>query len=630
MIARIGSFEIFVFFLFMTYISTQLAIAQKKEASSTFPYYPRYSKISFSQDLNIFQWNYVLNYQKTLNNQLQVEIAESFRSTLQRISAEDLWKDNQDLTISFRYPLANNVSLKTDFFSHLRSDPLAGFDNDVTLNSGSARIIYRPSPKISISPVLGSKWQTQLEQSDHGVSYGWDAQFNDIEVHGYKNDLTFLGAQDVFPQRINQDFKFRYKIERSFYEGTADTLIVFYERLRRDSFGADVDGLFIRNLTQSYKGLENRLSYSLAPNVSVLLKNSLLFTTFKVNNLRDKDVDLRKDDARFESSHALNLRVQKPTWFGNVNWSIRSGSRDDRRPQEKTVDPFKARHPSLGFNTDDVQVVLSLQAGSKVTSKDSLGLYSSVSRFQYDTSDTTNPNSHDQLRWHFNFSHERRFSKYLRLQWRASVFLNHFVYISSKFSSGNNWERVFQLMPVIYFQPSENFKFKQSFTVRAKYQTYDFDDPETSNRNIVNRQFILTNTSNLRLSSNTWAELKFHLEFSEQGKLFYQLWRQRLALSWRNQEIQILFRHKIGTNFVFAPGASFFHQLRWDYNVNPDGDLEKKLKGKHTNLGPVLEISYRPSDNLEVAFLGNTQIVYSSRRPTEHINNFDVNLNWFF
>ena len=63
------------------------------------------------------------------------------------------------------------------------------------------------------------------------------------------------------------------------------------------------------------------------------------------------------------------------------------------------------------------------------------------------------------------------------------------------------------------------------------------------------------------------------------------------------------------------------------YNLN---DLEKRLKGKHTNLGPVLEISYRPSDNLEVAFLGNTQIVYSSRRPTEHINNFDVNLNWFF
>ena len=632
MIVRVYLFEIFIIFILpsILFISAKLTFAQKRQESSILPFHPRFSKLSFSQDLNIYRWNYILNYQKTLGNQLEFEIAEDFRSTLQRISSNDLWKDNQNLTIRFGFPFASNLSFRTELFSHMLSDRLARFDNDVTINSGTVRILYQPSPRISISPVVGSKWQTQVEQGDHGFSYGLDAQFNEIEIDGYKNDIIFLGEQDVFPQRKNQDFKFQYRIERQFYKQTADTLIIFYDRLRRDSFDADADGIFIRNLTQTNRGMENRLRYNLASNLTFSLSNSLLFSTFKVNNFRDEEVDLRKDDARFESNHAVGLRFQKSTWFGNVNWSIRSSSRDDRRSQKKIVDPFQTRHPSLGFDTDDVHVRLSSRGGLKITSKDSLGLYSSVLKFRYDTSDTTNPNSHDQLRWHFNFSHVHHFSDVLHLQWRASVFLNHFVYISSKFSSGNNWERIFQLMPVIYFQPSKNFNFKQSFTVRAKYQTYDFDDEETSNRNLVIRQFILTHTSNLHISSKTWVELNLHLELSEQGKLFYHSWRQRLALSWRNQQVQILFRHKIGTNFTFAPGANFFQQLRWDYNVSPERTLEKRVKAKHTNLGPILQISYRPSGNLELVFLGNTQIVYSSRRPTDYINNFDVNLNWFF
>lgn len=627
---RISLFKIYYWIFPFLFSHPPLAFTQNIQESQAPSFYPRYSKLSFSQDLNIYQWNYKLNYEKELQNRLKFEISEDFRSTLQRISTNDLWKDTQNFALSIGYPLTNNLLLKTEFISYMLSDPLAGFDNDVTINSGGVRLIYQPSEKFYISPKMTNKWQTQLEQSDQGYSYGWDARLDQFNIHGYKNDFSIIAEQDYFPQRKNEDFKIRYKIERQFYEQTADTLLIFFDRLRRDSFDADAEGIFIRNLTQTNRGFENRLSYRLARNVSLLLRNSLFSTSFKVNNLRDEIVDLRKDDAGFESNHTISLNVQMPTWFGNVSWSFRSRSRDDRRPREKIVDPFRTRHPSLGFNTDDVHVVLGVSGGLKFTSKDSLGLFSSVSRFQYDTSDTTNPNSHDQLRWHFNFSHTHKFSPVLNLLWRGSVFLNHFVYISSKFSSGNNWERIFQLAPEIYYQPSENFYFKQRFIVRAKYQTYDFDDLATSNRNIVNRQFILTNTSNFRITSNTRVELHLNLELSEQGKLFYQLWRQRLALSWRNQEIQIYFRQNIGSNFVFSPGCNFFQQLRWEHNVKPDGSLEKKIKDKHTNLGPLLQILYRPSQNLEFVFLGNIQVVYSSRRQTEYFNNFDVNLNWFF
>lgn len=603
-------------------------------ATSTFgqgrgsSYQPRYSKLTFSQDLNIFEWLYTLNYQKTLNNKLQIRIKEDFRSTLQSISSQDLWKDNQNLTVALNYQISKQVSFEPEILSHILKDPLAGFDNDLTFHSGTAKITYQPNSKVQLSPKISSKWQTQFEQSDQGFGYGINATLYDFDVNGYRNDLSVIGEQDFFPRRRNEDLRVRYQIKRKFYEATADTLVIVFDRLRRDTFGADTSGIFVRNLAQSNRGFENYLSYRLGSNTTVFLKNSILATTFKVTNLKEEEDDIRKDDSGFESRHSVRLSVNKPRWNTNIGWNYRFRSRDDRR-QDLTPDPF-GRHPSVGFDIEDVFVELNLRSGYKLSSSDSVGFFAAVSKFQYDTSDTTNSNDHDQIRWQATFSHGHEFSPSLRLVWRGSVFLNHFVFISGKFSGGNNWERVFQLKPEIVYRPSHTFYSKQSFIVRAKYRTFDFDDPTTSNRNIVNRQFILANESKIGLSRKSWIELRVNFELAEQGRLFYSLWRQNLALSWRNQEAKVIFRHRIGSDLTIALGGKFFQQSRWQHRINSQGVSEKKLQEKHTNYGPIMEASYRPSSSVEFLFLGNIQIVNSSRRNADQINNFDVNLNWYF
>jgi len=93
-------------------ISTTSTFGQGSGSS----YQPRYSKLTFSQDLNIFEWLYTLNYQKTLNNKLQIRIKEDFRSTLQSISSQDLWKDNQNLTVALNYPISKQVSFEPEIF----------------------------------------------------------------------------------------------------------------------------------------------------------------------------------------------------------------------------------------------------------------------------------------------------------------------------------------------------------------------------------------------------------------------------------------------------------------------------------------------------------------------------------
>ena len=602
--------------------------AQNTGGQSLSQFGSKYSKLNFRRQLNIYEWIYTFSFQKRLENKLEFKIDEAFSSTLQRISSEDRWKDNQNLTLNFKYPLSRKISFEPVFTSRILSDPLARFDNDIRFYSGAAQLNFQPSPNIKISPRVSSKWQTQVGQSDHGFGYGGEASVDDFDLFGYKSDISLLGQLDFFPMRRNEDLRVRYKIERQFYESTADTLVLIFDRLRRDTFGADTTQVFVRNLTQSNQGFENRLSYKVGENTLFFLKNSIFSTTFRVKNLKDETTDLRKDDSGFGSENSAKLSIRKLNWFTDVTWHYQFHSREDRRPRDTTPDPFGI-HPSVGFDNEDILTGLGLRSGFRVDANDSLGISASVTKFQYTTSDTVTPNDHDQIKWQFTFTHSHQFSEDLRLVWRGSVFLNHFVFISRKFSGGNNWQRFIQLKPEVVYQPSKNLSIRQGFTVRAKYQTFDFDDAETGLRNTVNRQFIVFNKSHFALTSKSSFELGVNLELAEQGRFFINGWRQSLALSWRNQQVNAFYKKRIGANFHFSAGLNFFRQVRWNHKVDQEGKLKKSVRSKHTNFGPVWAVTFRPSSSLELLFFGNIDVVHSSGRSTKQINNFNLDLKWF-
>jgi hypothetical protein len=602
---------------------------------------PMYSKLQFRQELNIYEWLYRFSYENLLFEKLMIDVKEEYSSTLQTFDSQDKWKDNQRLSVAFRYPVKKNLLFEPNFSSHLLRDPLSGFNNDVTRHSASAKLAFVPGYNFRIASQVGTQWQEQVDRSDQGLSYGAAADYLDFDLYGYRNNFTLEGARVDFPQRTNDDLRLYYSIDRQFYENTADTLTIVLDRLRRDSFDKtgpvtpETDGsnptpiIFVRSLVQTNKRIQNSLSYRVSSDSRLLLRNSITSTTFRVMNFfEDDEESLTRDDAGFEANHALHLNMMKQRWFTQFGWEYRLREKEERRPRDTTPDPA-GRHPALGFDTQEALTSFNLRSGFSVDLNDSLGLYAAVSRFKYDTSDTTNPNDHDQLRWQTTISYQHRFSPSLAIVWRASAFLNHFVYISGKFSGNNNWERIFQLAPEVHFRPGRLFHSQQRFVVRAKYQTYDFDDPQSSNRNIVNRQFVATNATVVPLTSSFSLDVTANLELSEQGRFFWDSWRQQLALAWRNEDLQILLRKRFGYLSV-AAGGSFYRQIRWIFRPDTDGGIRKVQNATHENFGPIMEISYRPSDSMEFLFLGSIQIVNSSSRTTDRINNVDVNLNWFF
>lgn len=603
--------------------------------------------LDFGQDLNIYQWRSLLSYQTKAGERLLLSLRENYRATLQELPDEDLWKDEQQFAFDLKYALSNHWLLKSSIDSEVLSDDLSTFRNRIFHHSADLGASFQPNYYVELSAATAIKWQSQdallrktnpqnleiesesVTNRDRGLGLWGEATVNDYDYNGYRNNLLISGQQHFFPQRKNADFSLRYKVLKEFYSGTADTLILFFERLRRDSFDGD-STVFVRNLNQVQRGLENRLSYRVSADASAFFNMSVMTNSFRVHNIREDSVQVRKDDFGFESGNSFGFKIDKERWYGRIQWRYRQRTRDDNRPREEP-DAF-GRFPTIGFDKEDELVELTLTAGHILSNADSLGLYASVSKFQYDTSDTTNPNSHDQHKWQTTFSHKHRFNAALSLKWHISAFLNHFVFISSKLSGGNNWERNFQLAPEVLYSPGKHFSFRQAFVVRAKYQTSDFDDAATSNNNVVNRQFIMANNTYYEFASGNRIEGAFILELAEQGKLFYNLWRQSLALSWRKIEFRVLHKISWGGRLKFSYGGNFFKQIRWEHRLGSTGARERKLSSKHTNWGPVIEVVYQPGSNLELVFSGNIQIINSidSRRKIDPIRDLDLHLNWLF
>jgi hypothetical protein len=112
--------------------------------------------------------------------------------------------------------------------------------------------------------------------------------------------------------------------------------------------------------------------------------------------------------------------------------------------------------------------------GWRFQPSDSLAFGTSLSRLQYDTSDTSNFDDRDEFRLDFRLSEWHSFSHRLRMQVDFIASLYHLAYIFGERSADNNWNRIFRIVPKIFFIINSSVICQQNFEVLANYVDYDF------------------------------------------------------------------------------------------------------------------------------------------------------------
>ena len=236
----------------------------------------------------------------------------------------------------------------------------------------------------------------------------------------------------------------------------------------------------------------------------------------------------------------------------------------------------------------------------------------------------------DELRINSRVLYSHMFNELFALDLLASVNLYHMVYIFGERSADNNWNRIFRLKPSLRWKPSASLVVHQSFEVLSNYVDYDFENKSPSTRSFVFRKFALEDSLQWKLLPHTFLSLDYKLQLEENGQLSWSDWTEKILVTRRKQWLHFYLKYKKLGYINIAPGFSVHKREEWRHKVNPAGGTLKDKSDTYLSIGPIMRVTYRPTNTLQF-FMDTVRYKVTLGRENEYyINNIEMGLNWLF
>ncbi len=587
------------------------------------------SNIRFKQEFNTYIWNFNVNAFQIVHNRWQFKISENFRTSLLNTSSTvDKWKDDQTLDVGLNYLLSPQFTLNSRVNSVVFMDKQSGFTNDIRTHYGNIGLTYTPTNNIMASIAAGPKWDKRYEQNDQGYNYSIHTQAVDLDWEEYQNSLDFVLENEKYEKRQNYDVNLNYTAFREFSPGTRDSLNVFTNNQRRDnytSFSGDIE-----SLREQVRGINNTLSYKIGDHVNMTLNSGLYFKNVEILSFLNQNEEKRRkrNDQRISQDVYWHLNYPGLTNYLQFSYWTQNQSYDIELTNTNV--PFSQRTAFVTPDNESSRIMMVGGLGKNITKKDSLYSYVSISKYQYDTPDTSNFDDRDELRINSRIIAFHNFNAILSMELQASLNLYHMVYIFGERSADNNWNRIFMLRPVFHVTPNNRFKLRQSFEVLANYVDYDFDDMYTQTKSFVFRKFSIDDSLQYRLSRRTLFQMDYRLQLEENGQLSWDDWTERVLVTRNKQWLHALYGYEPREYFTISSGYSYYIREEWRHNTTVEGVEEKEKFGVYTSQGPILRFQYAPSSRSRLILDAVRYKVNPPDQTEYYINNIELQLNWVF
>ena len=585
--------------------------------------------LGFRQEFNTYLWTVNAALDKQVSQKLRFSFAENVRTSLLRIASEgDRWKDDQNLDMKISYLLTPQLRATTQATSIIFLDKQSGFFNNVRSHAGFAGFSYSPNPRINAAFSLGPKWDSRYNQNDRGLSFSADANAANIDLSGYDNNLSFALGEDRFDRRTNSNLRANYRVSRQFAQGAADSLSVYLSNQRRDNYVSLVGD--IESQREDLKGAKNILFFDIGNGINLSLATQLDFKNVELLQYGETSESRRRKrhDQRIANDVHINInrnlvrgRVDFSSWIQEQRYDL-DVSNSDR--------PFSARTAFITPDNASSRLLLSTSLSSNISVRDSLAGYASVSKYQYDTPDTTNFDDRDELRINTRFSWTHALDPALKIELLAGVNLYHMVYIFGERSADNNWNRIFLLRPSIEYQPEKRFRLHQEFEVLANYVDYDFEDTNLQTRSFVFRKFAMTDSLFWQLSSHTSLLFDYRLQLEENGQLYWDAWSEKIIVDRIKQWAHIYWRYFVMRRFQLSPGYTVYKRDEWRYKEIIRGSQQREKAGTYISHGPKLRLLYSPGPNIHVVVDATRYKVEFSGQNDSFVNNIELDVRLIF
>ncbi len=599
------------------------------------------ASIALERNLNTFNWIGRMSIDTTawgtivrLNDQntSNVILLDGSSSLTRKLKS-----NQQNLSLLLGRRLAHNLTSELQWTSLIYSDNKSVGLGAATFHSALGGVEYYPDDAVSVTPLIGYRWDNQVGIRDKGMSYTLAGQTHGIDLDGYQlaGDAQF--HEDRLNPRVLQRHFAHLGAQKSFSENGRDSLDVGYNRNQREFYGI-IDG----NIESR---IENALSFSNLLDYEV---DNHLLTRLMVNvYTRTLDKNLRhfspiRDTLRFNTAiDEFRLDTYVQTTYrsddGLTVASVRFGH-GERNEEHRATAVFNAVNPEFLLNDQDNKEAqknnltrrtsLSGELQLPLSSSDKFSFSASASILRYDTPSDVNDDDRDELLVAVSAATTHHISRYLDLKFNLDGTLGHIVYLFSEQSANNNYNRVLRLAPTAVYRPTDDITTANTFEVLANYTVYDFEEQVSSVRSFSYRQFGWSDSSSFQMNRRIGLDFLSYLKLYERGQLKWSDFSERVENSFVDRTVSAQIRFTPQEGILFALGLRYFSQSRYAF-----AEGFKSLDTYIRSIGPTCMISWDIAQYSRVTFKGwyEQRTFRGSQEPGQEshqsLPNLSMNIN---
>lgn len=599
------------------------------------------ASIVLGRSLNTFNWVGRMSIDTTAGGTI---VKLSDQNTANVIFLDDsqsptnkLKSNQQNLSLLLGRRLAGNLASEIQWSSLVYSDNKSVGLGAASFHSVLGGIEYDPAAAVSITPLVGYRWDNQIGIRDQGVSYTLSGKMHPIDLDGYQLVGAAQYHEDRLDPRVLQRHSAHLGAEKYFFENTRDSLDVGYNRNQRE-FYSITDGN-IESRAENALSFSNLLDYEIDKHVLTRLMVNVFSRSLNKNTRHYSAVadNLRYNTAIDEFQLDTYIQTTYISDDRTVVASVRFGH-GERDEQHRATAVFNSQSPQIQLNTQNElegqknnltrRTSLSGELQLPLSSSDKFSFAGSASILRYDTPSTFNDDDRDELLIAFSIGTTHHASRYLDLGLGIDGTLSHVVYLFSQRSANNNYNRVLRLAPMVTYRPTKDIISANTFEVLANYTVYDFEEQVSNVQSFSYRQFGWLDSSSIQVNRRIGLDFFSYLKLYERGQLKWSDFSERKENSYVDRTLATQVRFSPQDGLVFALGLRYFSQSRYAFT----GAI-RNLDASFRSIGPTCMISWDIGQYSRLMFqgwyerqtvTGSQPLAQESRRS---VPNFSMNIN---
>ncbi len=595
------------------------------------------ARVGFDKVFSTYHWRSHLLYGGDIPG-LRYDVKQDFRSTLVR-TGTNLITDEETFSASLRHLAGGPVEPRAALNAHILSDRRGFGLSNVSSYSVHAGAALRPSPVLTIEPLVGFRADRQSDVTDRGISYMLRMEADTFDYAGYVSELGGTWEYNRLDPRTIEMRTARVTSARTFTGGSRTTVELRYYRNRRDfytpadpdvaaEFGVDRN---IETRAEDLFSVRDSILYAVTPRLSFAVNAGILSRGIgresRYRSYADpgrpalnSSVDELTIGGEFAAAWAITGSVDgRFTFVLQERSETHQAERDDRY-LESAVDSM--RRIQERKNNVAKRTSMAVAADARLSPSHRVSVSASGTILRYDTPSGVNTDDRDDLWYLANITTSHRINRHLLLTLTADASLTHLVYLSAGRSADNTWNRIFRLSPQSTWTPFGSFTTSNRFEVLANYTVYDFDTPGTQVRSFSFRQFSFSDSTVWRVTRRASLEWNGTARLYERGNLRWDDFSERPVSYFED------FTHLGGVRYaatevlIFSLGIRYFSQTRFDYS----GDT-RVPKQFLRSVGPATGIEWNVSHRTAFSVKGWYERQSRTGLPDQGIANITMSLN---